>query len=255
MNFITYTECPISINGENFYATRASLSSTASLHPDRVVGGSLEGYGPTGPIADSVNLDYYVSEANDSIMSLTGNLPCSGSLGGVNFSGAYLTKYSINIAPYRPIEVSVSFDVYSGFYGSLNGQSGDFNPSLIDIANGAHTDLVNFNSLKMGMDNPISIDYNIDCQRTPNYVIGEEHPRYVILGAIGKSMSIKGENIGDLISYSGRSSASMSITPKNINNLSRGQTLECEGVIHSQNLSVSAGGIVDGTISISESYK
>jgi len=255
MNFIRYTECPISINGENFYATRATLGSMASLHPNRVVGGSLEGYGPTSAIADSVNLNYYVSEANDSVMSLTGNLPCSGSFGGINFSGAYLTKYSISIVPYSPIEVSVSFNIYSGFSGSLNGQSGDFNTSLIDIANGAHTDLLNFNSLKMGMDNPVSIDYNIDCQRTPNYVIGEENPRYVILGTIDKSMSIKGENIGDLISYSGRSSASMSITPKNINNLSRGQTLECGGVIYSQNLSVSAGGIVDGTIGISESYK
>ena len=255
MNFIKYTNCPISINGENFYATRASIASEAQLHPNRVVGGSLEGYAPTDGISDSVSLSYYVSEANDSVMSLTGSLPCYGSFGGIDFSGAYLTNYSISISPYAPIQVSAKFNIYSGFSGVLRGESGDFNSSLIDIANGAHTDLVNFDSLRLGMDNPISIDYSIDCQRTPNYVIGEEKPRYVILGPINRAMSIKGENIGDLISYSGRSSALMSITPKNINNLSRGQTLECKGMIQSQNLSVSEGGMVNGSIAISESYK
>jgi len=115
--------------------------------------------------------------------------------------------------------------------------------------------LININSAKMGMDNPVSIGYYISCERVANYVIGEEFPDYVTLGTINKSMSIDGENIGDLITYSGRSSASMSITPKSINNLSRGQTMECKGVIHDQNLSVSNGGVVNGSINIMESYR
>ena len=76
-----------------------------------------------------------------------------------------------------------------------------------------------------------------------------------LLIEINKSMNIDGENIGDLISYSGISSASMSITPKNINNLSRGQTMDCKGVIHHQKLSISVGGVVNGSIGIMESYK
>lgn len=255
MNFIRYTECPISINGENFFATSASVNSNASLHPNRVDGGGLEGYAPTSPIADSVSFEYYASGDNDSVMQMTGHSPCSGSFGGIDFSGAYLTRYEVSIAPYKPISISASFDVYSGFNGSLKGQSGHFNSYPIDVANGAHTELLNFDSASMGMDNPISIGYNISCERTPNYVIGEDSPRYVTLGTINKSMNIDGENIGDLISYSGISSASMSITPKNINNLSRGQTMDCKGVIHHQKLSVSVGGVVNGSIGIMESYK
>ena len=107
----------------------------------------------------------------------------------------------------------------------------------------------------MGFDNPVDINYTITCERIPNYVIGEEYPADVRLGKVGKSISIIGENIGGLISYRGKEIAEVSITPKNINNISRGQTLTCLGIITAQKLTVSNGGLVKGSISVSESVR
>jgi hypothetical protein len=181
-------------------------------------------------------------------------MPCSGSFGGIVFSGAYLSQYSTSIQPYRPTIVSSSFEIFSGCSQTLKKDSFT-SISGIDVANGASTDLVNFNYNNLGMDNPINISYSISCERIPNYTIGSEFPQNVALGQVEKSMTIAGENIGGLISYSGRGIAEISITPKTINNMSRGQTLVCSGFINSQGLSVDSDGLVNGQISIFENIR
>lgn len=254
MNFISYSDCPISINGENFYATSATLQAKASINAGRVMGGGLESYRSTAPLVSSLSLDYYVTGSNERVLSLTGAMPCSGSFGGIAFSGAYLSQYSTSIRPYRPMVVSSSFEIFSGCSHTL--KKGSFTSiSGIDVANGASTDLINFNYNNLGMDNPIDIKYSINCERTPNYTIGSEFPKSVALGQVEKNMTIAGENIGGLISYSGSGIAEISITPKTINNMSRGQTLVCAGVINSQELSVDADGLVNGNIGIFENIR
>lgn len=250
MKFIKYTECPISINGESFFATKAGLSSTASLTDNIVEGGSLEGYSPDGPLGAAVDFEYYVTGSNDSILSLTGNLPCSGSFGGIKFSGAYLTQYSININPYLPVLVNATFDIFSGYSSSLSSSS--LESSSIDIANGAKTELLNIDSVNIGMDNPVSISHSITCERVADHTIGSEYASSVRLGAVVRNINLNGENIGALISYSGRDFAQISIAPKTINNLSRGQTIFCSGIITDQKLDVSADGTAAGAISITE---
>ena len=253
MNFISYSDCPISINGENFFATRADLAAGASISADRLMGNELDYYAPGGPLVSKVSLDYFVTGQNERVLSLTGKSPCSGSFGGINFSGAYLVDYEVKIAPYAPIIVTSSFVVYSGYDQTLEESS--FYSNGISVANGAVVDLDNFNSSNLGFDNPISINYSINCERIPNYVIGREFPQDVCLGSVNKSMQVVGEGIGGLISYSGREIAEISITPNTINNISRGQTLSCSGVIRSQNLAVSKGGLVHGTIQIQENIR
>ena len=159
----------------------------------------------------------------------------------------------MEIKPYSPISVSSKFIVSSGFSESLSNNS--FYSTGIDVANGATSDLENFNSNNLGFDNPINISYEITCQRNESYVIGNEHPVSVNLGSVDKRMSINGENVGGLISYSGKGIAEISITPKTINNMSRGQSLVCGGVIDSQNLSVESDGLVNGSISIKEKIR
>ena len=250
MNYIKYTECPISINGERFFATTASLSSSAAVSPDIVEGGGLESYNPNSALTASVNFNYYVTGSNDSVMALTGDASSSGSFGGINFSGAYLSSYSISISPYVPVHISAGFSIFSGYSQVLSADP--LNLDSIEIANGAKTELLNINEVNVGMDNPVDISYSINCERSPSYIIGQEHPSHVLLGKVSKEMTLRGENIGSLINYSGRDFAKISITPKTINGLSRGQSMTCGGIIREQALAVSAGGTAEGTISILE---
>ena len=253
MKYIKYTECPISINGENLFAFSASLDSSASVVEQRVIDGELQGYSPTGPASDSVNVEYFATGSGDSISLLTGDVFCSGEFGGIKFSGACLTRYSFGIRPYAPISISASFNIYSGYSEELSAKS--FTGSLIDVANGAQTDLLNISHASVGMDNPVSVSYSIRCERTPSYQIGNQFPDNVILGSVDKTLTLQGENIGSLISYSGKKVARIEISPKSINNISRGQSGSCSGIITSQSLAVSRNGTVNGSISITENYK
>tara|TARA_R110000824_G_scaffold263400_2_gene452132 strand:+ start:4574 stop:5335 length:762 start_codon:yes stop_codon:yes gene_type:complete len=253
MSFISYSDCPISINGENFYALSASISSNTQLVPNRVMGGELESYSPVGPLASKLAVDYYVTGKNEKILFLTGDVSCSGSFGGIEFSGAYMTDYSVSIMPYNPIIISSRFDIFSGHNKTLSSSS--YSSTGIDVANATKVDLGNFNYDNLGFRNPIGIDFGISCERIPNYVIGSEFPQDIRLGKVTKSMGVLGENIGEIMTYEGKNTAQMSITPKTINNLSRGQTLTCSGVIQEQNISVSSNDQVNGRISIIEEVR
>ena len=253
MIFLKYTECPILINGEEIFALSAKLSSSASSSPEFVQGGKFSEYSAKGPGVASLEIDYYVTGTEDSLYYLTGDVSCSGELGGVKFSGAYLSTYSVNIMPYIPVQFSSKFLIYSGYNSEIKSKS--FSSQEVDFANGAKTDTSNITQNNIGMDNPVSINYTIECQRTPNYTIGSEFPEDVRLGKITKQLSIDGEGVGQLINYSGKEIAEISISPKNLNHVSRGQEINCSGIINSQNLSVSAGGILNGSISIMEATR
>jgi len=253
MNFVKYTECPVSINGDNIFALNASLNAASQVVANITQGGNLEDYSPTAGLGAGVNFDYYVTGLEDGIASLTGDIACSGEFGGIKFSGAYLQDYSVKIKPYVPVEFSAKFVIYSGYSQEL--ETGSFEANEINIANGAKTSLTNITQANIGLDNPVSIEYAVHCDRDANYTIGGEFPSDVRFGKVTKQLSIDGENIGSLISYSGKDFAGISISPKNINNISRGQTLDCSGIISAQTLSVEAGGIVNGNIEIMESTR
>ncbi|MDG1089701.1 MAG: hypothetical protein P8P37_02400 [Candidatus Marinimicrobia bacterium] len=253
MKYIRHQECEVEINGEKIFAKNASLSSSSSTKSNRTYGGGLRPYNSTDPVSSSVQFSYYITGKEDSIDLLTGSHPCSGRFCGIEFSGAYLTNYGVEIEPYRPVQFSASFDIYSGF--NQETKTGSFGGASSGLANGAYTELLNFNKNNIGLDFPQRISYSIDCERTPNYVIGLEHPVDVRHGKISKNLSIQGENIGSVMNYSGKGFAKIEISPRNIDYAARGRTLNCEGVINSQNLSVSSRGLLNGSIDVMESVR
>lgn len=253
MKYIRHQECEIEINGEKFFAKSASLSTSTSVEAVRTYGGELRNYLASSAAESSVSFSYYLTGEKDPIGFLTGGLSCSGRFCGIEFSGAYLTSYSIDIAPYRPVEFSADFNIYSGF--NQETSTGSFKTDPVTFANGAYTELNNFNKKNIGLEFPTNINYSVQCERVPNYVIGQEYPQDVRHGAVSKAVSIRGENIGSVITYSGKDFAKVSISPKTIDYAARGQTIECEGIIKSQDLDISSKGLMEGNIEIIESQR
>jgi len=253
MRYIRHQECEIEINSNKFFAKRATLSAGSSVQDNRVYGGGLRSYSSTSALEASVEFSYYITGDNDPLIALTGTHSCTGKFCGIEFSGAYLTSYNVNIAPYRLVEFSAAFSIYSGFRNET--QTGSFKTDPMKLANGAYTELLNFNKNNIGIDFPNDINYRVSCERTPNYVIGHEYPQDVRLGKVEKSISVVGENVGSIINFSGKDFAKISISPKNIDYAARGQTIECEGMISSQNLDISSNGLMNGSIEIIESAR
>ena len=253
MKYIRHQECIIEINGEKFFAKSASLSASSSAVPKRTYGGELRNYLADSALDASVDCSYYLTGQDDPIEFLTGDHSCSGQFCGIQFSGAYLSDYSINISPYKPVEFAATFKIYSGFQQETS--TGSFKTDPVEFANGAYTELINFNKNNIGLDFPTDISYSISCERMPNYVIGHEYPQGVRHGKVTKNISVRGENVGAVMKYSGQDFAKISISPKTIDYASRGRTIECEGIINNQNLSISSKGLMQGNIDVTESVR
>jgi len=248
--FIRYTECPVKINEDFYLAKRASIGAQASATNPIEFGGKVGISTGIGPERSEFFMQYFVTGENDPIANLTGKNSCSGSFGGIEFSGAYLTNYHIGIKPYAPVEMSARFVVLSGFNNNI--QESSFLENDYTVANGANVELTNMNYLNIGMDNPVEITYEVACERIPSFVIGSSYPRHVNLGAVEKYLDINGDDIGDVINYQERDVAEISIKASDELGRSRGQTLFCSGAIENQRLDVSAGGTLNGQVSIKE---
>ena len=248
--FIRYTECPVKVNEDFYLAKRASIGANASVEVPIQFGGKIGGATGVGPERSEFFIQYFVTGESDPIANLTGKQSCSGSFGGIEFSGAYLTNYHVSIQPYAPIEMSARFMVVSGFRDNL--QESSFSEDDYTIANGADVDLTNMTYLNIGMDNPVDITYEVACERIPNYVIGSPYPHSVHLGAVEKYLDVNGEDIGDVINYEKKDIAEIRISGSDYKGRSRGQTLSCSGSIESQRLDVSVGGVVNGQVSVKE---
>ena len=248
--YVKYNECEVKINDKNIFALNADLSAGTASYSEALYGGELGSYSSPSELQATVSFEYYVTGEIDDIRLLTGDIPCSGEFGGISFSGAYLNNYSVKIEPYLPVTFSASFSIYSGYRNVLS--TGSFTSSSIDLANGAHTSTSNITYGNVGLDNPQQIDFSISCERKPNYIIGSEYPQDVRYGSVDKKLSIRGEDIGSLINFSGRDIASVNIQPRTLNNISRGQLIACSGIVKSQALNVSKNGLVNGAIEIVE---
>lgn len=251
MKYIRHQECEIEINNKKVFAKSAQISAGSSAQGNIEFGGNLRNYNATSALSASASISYYITGKEDHIAELTGINPCSGRFCGIEFSGAYLNNYSIEIEPYKPVQFNADLTIYSGY--RFETKTGSFEGSSTGLANGAYTELINFNKNNIGLDYPKNISYNIQCERSANYVIGEEFAQNITLGSVRKNVSVRGENVGSIITFSGRDSATLEMSPRNIDYAARGQTLNCNGVIVNQDLSVSSNnGLLAGTIEILE---
>ena len=253
MKYIRHQECEIEIDNQKMFAKNATLSASSSSEDQRVYGGGLRYYSATSPLSASVNFNYYITGKEDHIGNLTGFLPCSGRFCGIEFSGAYLTNYSIKLDAYKPVEYNASFSIYSGYRGET--ETGSFGGSSTGLANAAYTELINFNKNNIGIEFPQTINYEVECERIPNYVIGNEFAQDVVHGKIKRTMSVIGENIGSVINFSGKDFGEINVSPRNIDYAARGQKLNCRGIITSQNLSMTTEGLLQGQIEVMQSLR
>jgi hypothetical protein len=263
--YIEYQECEVEIGGKKVLAQSAAISINANIEANRAYGGDFrygQHYSASSVETATLDLEYYIVDAGkDHIEQFTGQKYADGKFCGIEFSGAGLTSYSVSMKPFEVVKYKATFTIYSGYDQRSNGAEGVADPSIgrdefyEKFANGAYSELINFNKENIGLDFPSSIDYSVSCQRVPKYIIGDRYPRSVALSKVERKMSIAGENIGSIISFSGKDFATVKLSPKNIDKAARGQDVTCNGIITSQSLSVSAEGVLAGTIGIYESLR
>jgi hypothetical protein len=154
----------------------------------------------------------------------------SGSIGPLTFADAYMTGFSFNARPFSPIMASAKFDVYGHISGQPerdgfckgdinfhnNGILGmDDNPDIYDnpIPHGGQSSF--FSITDIGITEALEFSYSLSIQRRANHEIGDLYPKTVTRGTSDIKMTLKGEGLGEALSFKGNE-ASVGITLFNI---------------------------------------
>lgn len=287
-NFTTENAAPSSSAATNvFAATEASLSLDSNLQANRYLGKAQirNDFSITGPLEGKFSLTFFplieiagdtassilnIQKANQlAFFGLTGNFISGHQIKISNFllKQCYLQNYSVKINAYQPVSISANFISYNvtditnqtltntalsqtiakstttPYYEGLH--------ALTTVMGGSTT---NIPSTK------VSIDINVDCNRTPVYTLGQKTPDSVVLNTVERTTTVQGENIGAVMDISGANpgatevyfmplSSLGAVTPSNINNVLK---FDINGRIVSQQISTSQNSIVNGRVVIKE---
>jgi len=108
-------------------------------------------------------------------------------------------------------------------------------------------------NIDLKINKKVSFDYSVSCSRNPVVTVGNELPSRVTKEDVRINLSIAGEDVGDAIGITGNYAA-LNINVFDTYGDSPLAVFGCTGQVFNQNLAVSEGGYIDGTISVSQEY-
>jgi hypothetical protein len=260
--FIKYEKALLKIANTSIFAESATLSFSASLEPVTDVTGSIIRYAPQGPTKGTLSFSHYCTgDFHDFLNPLTAiehtGEAFNGSFAGLSFESGFVRSLSFSVAPFQPILFQSEIDLY-GSLGSLsnNGMSdSDFESynsiqEEVPIAHGLRSFLAGDG---IGVNKQISFDYSVKADRNPVVTIGNEVPYRVTKENVIIDMSVKGEDFGNAISFTG-TNAGVVIKIYDVYGESPLTEFGCTGQIYQNDLSVAANGFLQGGLSLSQEY-
>jgi hypothetical protein len=105
----------------------------------------------------------------------------------------------------------------------------------------------------LGINKKVSFDYSVSCERSPVVTVGNELPSRVAKENVRINLGIAGEDVGGTMGITGNYAA-LNINIFSTYGDSAIATFGCTGQVFSQNLAVTEGGYVDGSIAVSQEY-
>lgn len=239
-----YKNLPLLINGGAILATSYSFNSSNNYRTQRNIVNGLYDQ-KTGGMSGSLSVDFVLNGNTDNIRTaLENKLPISGNMGGLYFTGGYVESLSINLTEYDIARASANIV----FWGEVGGNLSNSNitpPSLSIVSSNGEYDLTSSVSL---MDNITSVSYQHTSGVNPIYTISSDLPVGVYFENPKRTLRVSGNNLGSYVKLNGLTgTASIDIAPSGFY-----PNLNMNGLIISENLSVSDNEILSGDIEIEE---
>ena len=254
--FIKYEKALLKIADTSIMAESAKLGVSASLQPVTNITGSVIRYAPTSPVKGTLSFSHYCTGVfHDFLNPLTAiehtGEPLDGSFAGMTFSSGYIKSLSFSMAPYSPILFRSELDIY----GELNAldDTGDSDNDLRNETNFSHSLRSYIVGTDVKINKKVSFDYSVSTERNPVVTVGNELPSRVTKENVRINLSIAGEDVGDAIKSTGNY-AELNVKVLDTYGTSPLATFGCSGQIFNQDLSVTEGGYIDGTIGVSQEY-
>ena len=269
--FIKYTDVPVFANfsspnqapltgldggaSDLMAANDVNITFETQLEPRKYLGKNPIGndYSPVGPLQARFNFSWFPligDNAKSSLISQTGVL---------HLTGDFATGHQIRIGNF--LFKDCHLNSFTGLAGA---------PALLKVAGtGAYFDALH--ALAVGITGNLqplpqskkNLQINTTCSRTAVYTIGSKTPEQVLLNSVERSVTVEGENVGEIIDFNGSgdgSSLKIRFSPFRdfITNASFNPRtdykfeIEVSGKIVAQNLSVQPNNTVNGSVAIRE---
>lgn len=206
--FINYKNIDFSIENQNFFASKVSLSAQSSVSAVLLDDGNLLNYAPDGAVIGSLSCEFYLTGALPSFLNITGSLDSSitVSFAGVSINNVYPKSISFGVEPFQPILISTEYD----WYGTINTANfaeqsvskaaSKLTPTYLGNAYKSYMTISNIEGLK----NVVSFDYNATCDRPAFYSVDSTTPFRVAKLNKKVGLSLKASDLGDLIQINGK---------------------------------------------------
>lgn len=292
-NFIKSSNCAIFANflvedgavdtGNGFFAaTNVSFSLDSSLEPNKVFGSSRisNDFNHSQAQQAKFQMDFFplcggssaTNTANQMAVAtgLTGDFTSGHRIqfGNLDLRQCYMSSLDIKISPQSPILFNASFDVYDVSRATGISFTGA-NISNLLTTNGSGAYLESLHALALGVSGSgvslpqskeeISVSYSIN--RTPSYGLGNISPSTVILDSINRTTSIRGNNVGSFVGFSG-GNANLALRFSPFSSFVEDNSydkvndylfaIDVTGRVSSQNLSVGPDDVLQGSVVIQE---
>ena len=252
--FFTDPDVLPNISTDNvLYATSLSASNTTSLKRIRRIGQQMDSYIQTGPKSSSISANVLLLQNEIAkITNLTGDSVGGSSIRVPNylFRRCYLKSFSASFEPWKVASAELQFDAYgladgTGVY-AYSEQQASSEVLLSPLrATAIQFTAPNFSTTPISQYEGINFDIQVD--RAPNFVIGSEYPEKVSVSKITKSLQVNGLSNADWLSdYQPNTTVSCTIT------MSDSTVFSVAGVLSNQTLSVDSNGVAKGGLQIIE---
>lgn len=252
--FIPFENTLVSVNGDNIFAENANLNIQADLTTVEGVTGNVIRYAPNGPIRGTFSFSHYMTGSLPQYLNPLNEIsePFSGSFGGVKFQSGYARSLSFSVEPFSPIKVNSQIEVYGELTSLPDNGENRFGIRLQSgLAHGQYSYLAGSD---LGISNTTSFSYSVSTSRNPVTTIGNELPYRVTKEDVEISMSVRGEDIGNILKASGNH-AVINVNLFDIyESTTPIDTFSCTGQIISQSLSSNNQGYMGGSISVFQTY-
>jgi len=181
---------------------------------------------------------------------MTGNNSGLLQLGTHQLKGAYLSKLSVSIQPMMPVIANASFVCSPPEVDAIGASPYSVAIPPSKIAYGYSTVIAGGTNLTDG--NNASIQFSLDCDRTPSYRLGDSGAYRYLLNSITKELTLDATNIQNIINFSGYGDV-FSATIKNIDSETVAALSMSEASrVMSQSLTTQDGSILNGSVSLRE---
>lgn len=262
-NIGTAVATPAEDNVEVVHATQGQFNYTPNLTQTRLLGQSpnKNNFALAGPPGATLSFSAYLKATGGTTdfdpLDYTGTAGVNFAIGsltaGISGTNAFLTSFSYTVVPYQPVLINCEFQIFdppeeNRKIAVLTSAVSD--TTMSDYAHGAYSESTIGSAIPdMGLVE--SINYSFSTQRLPIYQINSRTVNSVQQVTAEQSFAVVGDNITDLIPITGEVLQDFSITLKTPGG-STALTTNGKGTMVAENISITAGDVARGSVTITE---